>query len=110
MRRVDWLLAFSLLLGAAPSDAQPAVRQVLMLQSVDRAQAGRMMITANRATPDTMGEILSDIEGEGVQATQIIDRHRTMLQSHQLDRKPIDLQALRRSATPEVLSGPMSPA
>ena len=53
-----------------------------------------MMITANRATPDTMGEILSDIESEGVQATQIIDRHRTMLRSHQLDKKPIDLHAV----------------
>ena len=58
---------------------------------ISNAQAGRMMITANRATPDTMGEILSDIESEGVQATQIIDRHRTMLRGHQLDTKPIDL-------------------
>ena len=61
---------------------------------IHNAQAGRMMITANRATPDTMGEILSDIESEGVQATQIIDRHRTMLRSHQLDKKPIDLHAV----------------
>ena len=38
-----------------------------------------------------MCEILSDIESEGVQATQIIDRHRTMLRGHQLDTKPIDL-------------------
>ena len=53
-----------------------------------------MMITADRATPDTMGEILSDIETEGVQATQIIDRHRTMLRGHQLDTKPIDLHAV----------------
>jgi signal transduction histidine kinase len=58
---------------------------------IHNAQAGRMMITVNRATPDTMGEILSDIESEGVQATQIINRHRTMLRSHQLDKKPIDL-------------------
>ena len=36
------------------------------------------MITGNRATPDTTGEILSDIERQGVHATQIIDRHRTM--------------------------------
>jgi C4-dicarboxylate-specific signal transduction histidine kinase len=36
-------------------------------------------------------EILSDIESEGVQATQIIDRHRTMLRGHQLDTKPINL-------------------
>ena len=61
---------------------------------IHNAQAGRMMITANRVTPDTMGEILSDIESEGVQATQIIDRHRTMLRSHQLDKKPIDLHAV----------------
>ena len=61
---------------------------------IHNAQAGRMMITVNRATPDTMGEILSDIESEGVQATQIIDRHRTMLRSHQLDKKPIDLHAV----------------
>ena len=55
-----------------------------------------MMVTANRATPDTIGEILSDIQSEGVQATQIIDRHRTMLRSHQLDKKPIDLHAVIR--------------
>ena len=61
---------------------------------IHNAQAGRMMITANRLTPDTMGEILSDIETEGVQATQIIDRHRTMLRGHQLDTKPIALHAV----------------
>ena len=43
------------------------------------AQALQMMVTANRATPDTIGEILSDIQTQGVRATQIIDRHRTML-------------------------------
>ena len=61
---------------------------------IHNAQAGRMMITANRATPDTMDEILSDIESDGVQATQIIDRHRTMLRGHQLDQKSIDLHAV----------------
>ena len=58
------------------------------------AQALQMMVTANRATSDTIGEILSDIQAQGVRATQIIDRHRTMLRSHQLDRKPIDLHAV----------------
>jgi C4-dicarboxylate-specific signal transduction histidine kinase len=52
-----------------------------------------MMITANRATRDTVGEILSDIESEGVQAPQIIDRHRKMLRRRQLDKKPIELHA-----------------
>ena len=31
---------------------------------------------------------------QGVQAAQIIERHRTMLRSHQLDKKPIDLHAV----------------
>jgi signal transduction histidine kinase len=61
---------------------------------IHNAQAARMMITADRATLDTMGEILSDIETEGVQATQIIDRHRTMLRGHQLDTKPVDLHVV----------------
>ena len=41
------LLAFSLLLGAAPSDAQPAVRQVLMLQSFDRGNLTIDQFTGN---------------------------------------------------------------
>ena len=61
---------------------------------IHNAQAARMMINADRATTDTVCEILSDIESEGVQATQIIDRHRTMLRGHQLDTKPIDLHAV----------------
>ena len=61
---------------------------------IHNAQALEMMITADRATPDTISEILSDIESQGVQATQIIDRHRTMLRGRQLDKKPIDLHAV----------------
>ncbi len=61
---------------------------------VHNAQALQMMIAANRATSDTIGEILSDIQTQGVRATQIIDRHRTMLKSHQLDRTPLDLHAV----------------
>ena len=44
--------------------------------------------------PDTIEEILSDIQTQGLQATQIIDRHRKMLRSRQLDIKPIDLHAV----------------
>ena len=53
-----------------------------------------MMVTANRATSDTIAEILSDIQTQGVYAGQIIERHQTMLRSHQLDKKPIDLRAV----------------
>ena len=61
---------------------------------IHNAQALQMMISSDRATADTAGEILSDIRSQGVQATQIIDRHRTMLRSRQLDKKPIDLHAV----------------
>ena len=58
------------------------------------ATALQRMVAADRATPDTIGEILSDIRTQGVHATQVIDRHRTMLRSRQLDKKPIDLRAV----------------
>ena len=58
------------------------------------AQALQMMIAADRATLDTIGEVVSDIRSQGVQAMQIIERHRGMLRSRQLDKKPIDLQAV----------------
>ena len=50
------------------------------------------MVTANRASSDTIDEVLSEIRTQGLHATQIIDRQRTMLRSHQLDKKPTDLQ------------------
>jgi C4-dicarboxylate-specific signal transduction histidine kinase len=37
---------------------------------------------------------VSDIQAQGVRATQIIERHRTMLKSRQLDKKPIDLRTV----------------
>ena len=55
------------------------------------AQALQMMLTRNRATSDTTEEILSDIRAQGLRATQIIERHRTMLRSRQLEKKPLDL-------------------
>ena len=58
------------------------------------AEALQIMVSTNRASSDAMGEILSDIHAEIVQATQIIDRHRTMLRSRQLVKKPIDLHAV----------------
>jgi len=61
---------------------------------IHNAEALQMMVTADRATPDTIGEILADIQTQGGQARQIIDRHRTMLRSHQLDMKPVELHAV----------------
>ncbi len=58
------------------------------------AQALQLMITAKHVTPDTSGEILSDIQADGIRAAQIIERHRTMLRGRQLQKKPIDLHAV----------------
>jgi C4-dicarboxylate-specific signal transduction histidine kinase len=38
--------------------------------------------------------VLNDIQAQGLRATQIIDRHRSMLRSHQMDKKPIDLHGV----------------
>ncbi len=43
---------------------------------------------------DTIDEILSDIQAQGGRATKIIDHHRTMLRSRQLNKKPIDIHAV----------------
>ena len=58
------------------------------------AQALQMMISANQATSDSIGELLADIQAQGVRARQIIDHHRTMLRSRELDKKPIDLHSV----------------
>ena len=61
---------------------------------IHNAQALQMMVSANQATPQTTAEILSDIRTQGLRATQIIDRHRSMLRSHQVEKRPIDLHAV----------------
>jgi signal transduction histidine kinase len=58
------------------------------------AQALQMMLAAASATPEATAEIAADIQAEAVLATRIIDRHRTMLRSRQLDKKPIDLHSV----------------
>jgi signal transduction histidine kinase len=68
--------------------AQPVTSMML------DAQALQMMVTDKTAMPDTIGEILSDIQAESVRATQIIERHRAMLRSHELQKKTIDLHGV----------------
>jgi signal transduction histidine kinase len=57
-------------------------------------QALQMMVTANQAPPDVTKEILADIKAAAIVATDIFERHRTMLRSHQLQKQPIDLHAV----------------
>jgi signal transduction histidine kinase len=58
------------------------------------AQALQRMVAVRQVAPGEMGEILADIEAGAFLASQILDRHRAMLQSHQLQKKPIDLRAV----------------
>jgi signal transduction histidine kinase len=62
------------------------------------AQALQKIVVAGHSAPDTTGEILADIQTEAALATQIIERHRTMLRSHQLRRKPIHLHSVMDDA------------
>jgi signal transduction histidine kinase len=61
---------------------------------IHNAEALQALVDADRATTGTTTEILTDIRTQGVQAAQIIERHRAMLRSHQLQRKPIDVHAV----------------
>jgi signal transduction histidine kinase len=58
------------------------------------AKALQTLVTAKRAPPDKIGEVLTDIHAQGLRAAQIIDRHRKMLRSHQLSKNPIALDAV----------------
>jgi PAS domain S-box-containing protein len=62
------------------------------------AQAGEMLIASNRAKPETLLEILADIRKADTRATEIIERHRTMLRSRQLDPRPVDIHAIVRES------------
>jgi signal transduction histidine kinase len=65
-----------------------------LTSTLNNSQALQRLVRADRATPDAIAEILAEIHTESVRATQIIGRHRTMLQSHTVDRKPIDIHAV----------------
>ena len=58
------------------------------------AEALHRMVNANLASPDLTAEILVDIKSEAAWAVQIVDRHRTLVRNHQLDKKPIDLHSV----------------
>jgi signal transduction histidine kinase len=62
------------------------------------AQAGEMLIASNRATPGDLQEILRDIRSQDVRATEIVQRHRTMLAKHDVNQETIDIFATVRES------------
>ena len=61
---------------------------------MQNAEALQMLVTAKREATDETGEIVADIRAEAGLATQIMNRHRAMLRSRQLEKKPIDLHSV----------------
>jgi C4-dicarboxylate-specific signal transduction histidine kinase len=62
------------------------------------AQAAEMLIASNRATPADLQDILRDIRSQDVRATEIVQRHRTMLAKHDLKQETIDIFAAVRES------------
>lgn len=62
------------------------------------ADAAARLVASQRATPQELQEILNDIRREDTRATQIVQRHRTMLKSREVDSRPLDLYAAIREA------------
>jgi signal transduction histidine kinase len=61
---------------------------------IHNAEALLLMTNTTGATPEDIHEILSDIQSGGVLATEIIERHRAMLRSRQMEKKTVELQSI----------------
>jgi signal transduction histidine kinase len=61
---------------------------------IHNTEALQMMIDSQHAMPADVREVLSDIQADGHLASEIIDRHRTMLRSRQMQVKTLHLQTI----------------
>ncbi len=57
-------------------------------------EALKLIVSANHAIPESIAEVLADIHADGILAAEIIDRHRTMLRSRQIQTRPVDMPAV----------------
>jgi C4-dicarboxylate-specific signal transduction histidine kinase len=62
------------------------------------AEAAEMLIASNRATSETLREIVSDIRLADVRATEIINRHRAMLRNRPIHKHPVDIHGVVRES------------
>lgn len=90
---VDRRVAMTTLTGSIAHELAQPLGSIL-----HNAQAADRLIATNRATTDVLREILGDIRREDARATQIVERHRTMLRKHELQRQPLDLYAVIRES------------
>ena len=86
-------VAMNALTGSIAHEVSQPLNSIL-----HNTQAAAMLVSSNRATPEGLQEILRDIRTADVHATEIIQRHRTMIKSHELDKRPIDIHAVVRES------------
>jgi signal transduction histidine kinase len=60
------------------------------------AEAADRLLVSNRASTETLREILADIRTDNTRASRIIERQRLMLRKHEPEQKVIDLNAVVR--------------
>ena len=56
------------------------------------ASAGEMLLASNRAEPEQLRAILTDIRSENVRASQIVQRHRAMFKHREMESRRVDLK------------------
>jgi signal transduction histidine kinase len=61
---------------------------------IHNAEALQLMIDSQHAIPGDIRDVLSDIENDGILASEIIERHRTMLRSRQMQTRSIHLKTI----------------
>jgi signal transduction histidine kinase len=86
---VDRRGAMAALTGSIAHEISQPLSSILL-----NAEAAAMLVASDRATPEQLMELLRDIRSEDARATQIIQRHRTMLRKHDLQAQPVDLHGI----------------
>ncbi len=90
---VDRRAAMATLTGSIAHEINQPLGSIL-----HNAQAAEMLVASNRASREALLEILRSIRAEDTRASQIVQRHRAMLQKHDLDKRPIDIHAVARES------------
>jgi len=90
---VDRRAAMATLSGSIAHELNQPLGSIL-----HNAEAAEMLVASNRASPEDLLEILRAIRDEDARASQIVQRHREMLQKHDLEKRPIDVHAVARES------------
>lgn len=89
----DRRITMSALTGSVAHELSQPLNAIL-----HNAQAAEMLVASKRATPEVLKEILADIRLADLRATQIIERHRTMMRNREMEEKPLDIHGVVRES------------